>query len=214
MPRSAPKATRWRRHAAVLVLIAGASFPALAAPTLESVRAGMAQTEVLRGGFESTRHVAGLKDPLRSTGRFVLARGQGLLWRQEAPFPVSFTVTPLFLRQQVQGAAPRTLQAAENPAAALLGNVLLAVFSGVPPGGEDGFATRFEVLSETAWRLALTPTHPPLNGMFRTVRVTGARWIEQIELVNTQGDRTVIRFHDVSASPVELSDEERTAFQP
>lgn len=174
----------------------------------------MAQAHVLRGAFESTRYVTGLANPLRSTGRFVLARGQGLLWRQEAPFPVSFTVTPTFLRQQGAGTVSRTLQAAENPGAALLGNVLLAVFSGAPPGVEGDFAARFEALSETAWRLALTPTRPPLNEMFRTVRMEGARWIEQIELVNIQGDRTVIRFHNVSASPAELSDEERTAFQP
>jgi hypothetical protein len=178
------------------------------------VQSRLAQATVLRGDFQSTREVAGLKRPLRSSGRFLLAREVGLLWSQDAPFAQEFTITRAFLRQGAPGTPPRTVPAAEHPAAAAMGGILIAIFSGNALPVFQDFTTRFDAVSETQWTLTFTPARPPLTEMFRSIRVAGSQWIDQVELLNPQGDRTLVRFQDVRTTPAELSDAEQAAFRP
>lgn len=198
----------------LIALTSVCTQPAWAAPTLESVQAQLAQAQVLRGTFQSVRTVSGLKNPLRSSGRFLLTRQQGLIWSQEQPFEQTFTVTAAFLRQQSPGRPPSTTQAADNPVAALVGKLLLAIFSGKPPDQSGDFAVAFTPGEGNAWAMTFTPQRPPVNGMFRSIRVAGARWIDDVTLLTPQGDRTVVTFQNLATTPVELSDAEQSAFRP
>ena len=51
--------------------------PARAADGLAVVQQRVAQVEVLRGQFEQEKRITGFKNPLRSQGRFVVARQKG-----------------------------------------------------------------------------------------------------------------------------------------
>ena len=72
---------------------AGPLSPAVAAEPLARVRAQVAQVPLLRGEFRQEKQVAGFRNPLRSSGRFLLARDKGVVWTTLAPFPSETVIT-------------------------------------------------------------------------------------------------------------------------
>lgn len=84
------KMVQWIRMFA-LVLLALALLPAKAAEPgaqelLAQVRQRVQDAPVVRGEFEQLKTVKGFKQPLRSSGDFIVARGKGIVWHVLKPF--------------------------------------------------------------------------------------------------------------------------------
>ena len=84
---------RYRGILLAFALASGVVPLAMAADPLAQVRSQMAQVPVLRGDFTQEKQVAGFKNPLRSNGRFLLARHKGVVWTTTAPFPSEIVIT-------------------------------------------------------------------------------------------------------------------------
>lgn len=96
----------------------------------------------------------------------------------------------------------------------MVGELLLALFSGDTQQVAQDFTVRLTTLSDTRWRLDCTPLRPPLSQMFQSIRVSGAAVVDQVELIDPHRDRTLIDFLDVRTSPPELTDAEQAVFRP
>ena len=195
-----------------LALLAGAGTPALAAPAqpvaakADGVQARMAPVTVLRGRFEQEKQVQGFARPLLSSGDFVLAKDRGVAWNTRAPFASSLVMTPKgWDARRPDGSKQALGNRKVGRAVTLVNRVMMALLAGDVPALERDFEMRETMLPDGRWRLALVPRTASLKRAVRSIELEGGRHIERVAMDDARGDRTVIRFLDVSDKPATLT---------
>jgi len=205
----------FRGLVSVLVLaVAGVVvLPASAADPLAQVRAQVAQVPVLRGEFVQEKQVAGFKNPLRSNGRFLLARDQGVLWTTTAPFPSEIVITQdRILSRQRDGSRHVEVDAKQQPGLRSVNAMMFALMI----GDMKALTSTFDVKSESVasgWKMTLVPRSNQLAQAFTSVRLTGDRYVRDVELREANGDLTCLRFSGMSEAPATLSRDEAARFE-
>lgn len=198
----------------VLVLaVAGVVvLPAAAADPLAQVRAQVAQVPVLRGEFAQEKQVAGFKNPLRSNGRFLLARDKGVLWTTTAPFPSEIVITQdRILSRQRDGSRRVEVDGKQQPGLRSVNAMMFALMS----GDMKALTSTFDVKEEPAaggWKMTLVPRSRQLAQAFTSVRLSGDRYVREVELREANGDLTRLRFSGMSEAPATLSGDEAARF--
>jgi len=147
---------------------------------------------VVRGDFIQEKHLRALPQPLTSHGQFALSRDHGLLWLLQQPIRQDYRITPEGIARRSengwQAVDPQGGSARQN-------QLFLAVLSGDTQALQRDF--QLELSGEaTAWRLQLTPRSALLKQIFADINIQGGETVAQIELHETQGDRTLIRLLD------------------
>ncbi|WP_454562396.1 outer membrane lipoprotein carrier protein LolA [Pseudomonas sp. AIG] len=174
---------------------------------LQQLSEQLAKPEVIHGQFVQEKHLRALPQPLISKGSFVLAKNHGLLWLLKTPLQQDYRIT-------AKGIARRDgngWQLLPNKSAGAEQNRL---FLAVLQGDSSGLQRDFELtLSGDAkqWKLTLTPRSLLLKQVFNQINIDGGTLVQTIELLETQGDSTVLRMQDSSAGQP-LSDAEQHDF--
>ena len=187
--------------------------PAAAAEPLARVRAQVAQVPLLRGEFSQEKQVAGFRNPLRSSGRFLLARDKGVLWTTLAPFPSETVITQdRILSRQRDGSRRVEVDGRQQPGLRNVNAMMFALMS----GDTKALTAAFEVKEETAdgkgWRMTLSPRSRQLTQAFTSVRLAGDRYVREVELREANGDVTRLHFKAMSEAPATLTRDEAARF--
>lgn len=175
---------------------------------IAEVQARLQDSAVLRGKFEQHKSVAGFRQPLRSSGDFVLSRGLGLLWETRQPFAATLVLTGKRLSSQ-QGSASLSLDSVQEPALAATNQLLFAMLSGDVGKLSDSFAVAGELDGQTDWQLRLTPQEPGMARVFKQIELKGAQYVFEVSLDERNGDNTRIRFSELSTLPAPSIEEQR-----
>ncbi|WP_405122454.1 outer membrane lipoprotein carrier protein LolA [Pseudomonas sp. M20] len=174
---------------------------------LQQLSEQLAKPDVIHGQFIQEKHLRALPQPLISKGHFVLAKNHGLLWLLKTPLQQDYRIS-------AKGIARRDdngWQLLPNKSAGAEQNRL---FLAVLQGDSSGLQRDFELaLSGDAqqWKLTLTPRSLLLKQVFNQINIDGGALVQTIELLETQGDSTVLRMQDSIASQP-LSDAEQHDF--
>ncbi|WP_435034434.1 outer membrane lipoprotein carrier protein LolA [Pseudomonas neuropathica] len=174
---------------------------------LQQLSEQLAKPDVIHGQFIQEKHLRDLPQPLISKGNFVLAKNHGLLWLLKTPLQQDYRIT-------AKGIARRDgngWQLLPNKSAGAEQNRL---FLAVLQGDSSGLQRDFELaLSGDAqqWKLTLTPRSLLLKQVFNQINIDGGALVQTIELLETQGDSTVLRMQDSTAGQP-LSDTEQHDF--
>lgn len=181
-----------------LALGAACAAPAFAAdpvaPLLREVRQRLVDEPVVRGAFEQRKLVKGFRNPLISSGDFVVARQRGILWRTAQPFASSLVVTrDRVLARGADGSVARRLSASEEPAVRTISETLFGVMAADLNVLVQRFRVDGELTGRDGWRLALTPRDAALARWVQRVELEGERFLRAIRLQEGSGDRTDIR---------------------
>ncbi|MCP1474052.1 hypothetical protein ABIA54_001861 [Pseudomonas sp. EB276 TE3739] len=181
------------RSLGVLTLLAVSSWAN--AFDLQQLSEQLAKPDVIHGQFIQEKHLRALPQPLISKGSFVLAKNHGLLWLLKTPLQQDYRIT-------AKGIARRDnngWQLLPNKSAGAEQNRL---FLAVLQGDSSGLQRDFELaLSGTAqqWQLTLTPRSVLLKQVFKQINIDGGALVQAIELLETQGDSTLLRMQDSTA---------------
>ncbi|RZA19995.1 MAG: outer membrane lipoprotein carrier protein LolA [Lysobacteraceae bacterium] len=168
----------------------------------DGVRARLAKPAVLRGQFEQEKQLHGFRNPLKSSGDFLLLRDRGIAWNTRAPFASSTRLTrKRLLATMPDGSTQVLVDAGASPGMAAVNALLMALVA----GDLDALSTRF-TLKETlrgdaGWSLALQPRDAALKRAFVSIVLEGDRYVRAVEIVEPGGDRTRIRFAAVREAP-------------
>jgi outer membrane lipoprotein-sorting protein len=194
----------------VSVQVAGATATA---DPLAQVRTQVAQVPLLRGNFSQEKQVAGFRNPLRSNGRFVLAREKGVIWTTVAPFPSEIVITrDRIISRQRDGSSRVEVDGRQQPGLRTVNAMMFALMS----GDMKALTTTFDVKSEPAegkaWRMTLSPRSRQLAQAFTSVRLAGDRYVREVELREANGDVTRLRFDGLTETPATLTRDEATQF--
>jgi len=163
------------------------------ADALIAVRERLVLKPVTQGEFVQTRELAHIRKPLISTGRFVVARGLGVIWEDVAPFVRTMRLTKDDILQTADGQTLMHLSADNEPTVGAVTGILFGVLA----GDFDALARSFDHAGKVEggrWRLDFTPRDANLARLIRQLVLRGARDIEQVEIVSAAGDVTRIEF--------------------
>ncbi|MCG6539516.1 outer membrane lipoprotein carrier protein LolA [Pseudomonas sp. KSR10] len=152
----------------------------------------LSEPEVIRGNFTQEKYLRALPQPLVSTGAFVLARDHGLLWFLREPLQQDYRISASGVARRDASGWHSTHQ---QGAAARQNDLFLAVLR----GDTEALQRDFELeLSGTAdnWALSLTPRSKLLGQIFARILIQGGPTAERIELLETQGDSTLLLLTD------------------
>ncbi|NWL19581.1 outer membrane lipoprotein carrier protein LolA [Pseudomonas umsongensis] len=174
---------------------------------LQQLSEQLARPDVIHGNFIQEKRLRALPQPLTSKGTFVLAKNHGLLWLLKTPLQQDYRITPT-------GIARRDASGWQMLPGKSAGAEQNRLFLAVLQGDSSGLQRDFELaLSGDAqnWTLKLTPRSMLLKQVFNQINITGGELVHSIELLETQGDSTLLRMQD-STSAQPLSDTEQHDF--
>ncbi|MGL5333604.1 MAG: outer membrane lipoprotein carrier protein LolA [Aeromonas veronii] len=190
-----------------LLLLALLYWPTLAI-TLADVQQQLTAADARSARFEQERQISGLTQALRSSGELLLVKGKGLWWQQQKPFPLTLTLTPTRMVQQLPGQPAQTL---DSPQLLEFSNLMLALFDPSEAALDNYF--RHKLASEgEEWTLTLEPIRSPLDKVFASLVLKGRHELASLAIHDKQGDVTLIRFVDWQLKALPLSTEEQSRF--
>lgn len=195
--------------AALCLSAAGSTMAAGAAPVaasaqavqqlLAQVRQQVQVAPVVRGRFEQAKTIQGFKQPLRSSGDFVVAQGKGIVWQVRQPFASTLLVKPDSLQSRgADGAVSMHMRAEQEPVLRTVNAMLFAVMA----ADLDKLSQYFEVSGQVrpeGWMLHLVPRDPVLAQWLQHVDLQGKQFVQQVQLQEARGDRSQIRILDAVA---------------
>lgn len=173
---------------------------------LRRVQARVESAAVLRGAFAQRKTLQGFKNPLVSSGRFLVARDAGVIWDTQQPFASMLVVGANSIRidgmEQIGG---------EQPAVARINQLLVAAMAGELATLRSGFAIE-AALDDASWTLRLTPRDGAMVQVITAIELAGDRHVEHIRIFDGDGNRTDIELSGHNAQPPALTDEEAARF--
>ena len=184
----------------------------LSALTLEQLQQQLMTQEILRGDFTQSKTLQMFNQPLLSDGTFLLSHQQGLIWKQNNPFPVSLVLAKNKLSQQFSDQAPEIIEAKENPMVFYFSHLFLSLFKGDLTSLEKQFSMTLND-GKTGWVLNLTPKEAPLNNVFKGIEIKGKETIQRLTLLELNNDSSVINFTNISQQQSPLNQQETDAFK-
>lgn len=160
---------------------------------LAALSAQLQQQPVVQGQFQQTRYLHNLPQALHSSGVFTLVQKQGLYWELQSPFALRLRLDARGIAQQdAQGQWQISPQSGQSRQ--------IALFMALLGGDTEELSRDFELqLSGTAqdWQLMLKPKSAVLQQIFQYIQLQGDQFLRQVEILETQGDRSLIRFSDI-----------------
>ncbi|MBV7525161.1 hypothetical protein D9M71_288030 [compost metagenome] len=174
---------------------------------LQQLSDQLARPEVIHGNFIQEKHLRALPQPLTSKGTFVLAKNHGLLWLLKTPLQQDYRITAKGIARR-DGSVWQMLPG--KSAGAEQNRLFLAVLQGDSSGLQRDFELSLSGDAQN-WKLTLLPRSMLLKQVFNRINITGAELVHSIELLETQGDSTLLRMQD-STSTQPLSDAEQHDF--
>jgi len=197
------------KHVFIMLLLAcSISIPAL---TLDELQQKLMTEQPLRGDFSQSKTLQIFDRPLVSKGTFLLSHEQGLVWQQMHPFSVLLVLANNKLSQQFADQAPEIIEAKDNPMVFYFSHLFLAIFKGDLNALNEQFELTLKNNNE-GWVLHLKPNSAPLNKVFSTIEIHGGEQINKLNLIELNGDITLISFTHISNLPAQLSEQEKDVF--
>ena len=174
---------------------------------LQQLSDQLAKPAVIHGNFLQEKHLRALPQPLVSKGTFVLAKDHGLLWLLKTPLQQDYRITGQGIaRRDANGWQPLPNKSAGDEQ----NRLFLAVLQGDSSGLQRDFELQLQGQAQQ-WKLTLIPRSLLLKQVFTRINIDGGELVHTIELLETQGDSTVLRMQNSTASQP-LSDAEQHDF--
>ena len=169
----------------------------------------VAQVSVLRGEFAQEKRIEGFKNPLRSQGRFLLARDKGVVWTTLKPFPSEVVLTrERILSRQRDGSTRVELDARQQPALRAVNEMMFALMSGDVKALTGRFDAQAQLLPGSDWKLVLKPKPGAVAQAFTSITLEGDRYVRRVGIDERNGDRTQLQFSGMTEAPAGLTADE------
>ena len=203
------------RRCLMTLMILLASMSASADELIARIQQQLDPAPVLRGEFVQTRELTGLKRPLKSSGRMVVDKARGVLWKTEKPIAGTLRVSRQEIVQKDGSQVLMRLSAEREPAVKTIGSVLFSLFSGDLATLDRYFSHRGSLQrrdGKPGWELQLTPREATLASLIQRIEIKGNSNAEEITLKTESGDLTRIEFLQMRAGQA-LNAEEVAEFE-
>jgi hypothetical protein len=197
-----------RTLAGCLSLIA---WPLLGAAPVADIQAILAKPKVLCGRFDQTKQLAGLKNPLRSSGRFCVVADKGVLWRSLQPFANTLRLTRDEIVQWQGERVTLRLNAQQEPTLRLINSILFAVLAGDLGQLEKHFEVD-GVVRDGVWSVNLKARDAGVAKVIGAIVLDGGAYVKNVAIDEANGDRTRIVFSAIQTGAQAMTGDEAALF--
>jgi hypothetical protein len=190
---------------AILLLLALQGARAWAGD-LDDIRRKLDAHPHLRADFVQTRSMKELQRPQVARGRMLAWGASGVIWEIQEPVRATYVLRESTTIQIMDGRETER-SAQDDAASARVGRVLKSLLQ----GDANALGQWFEVAAHVAperWTITLKPHPGILASYLKGMQVSGAEYVERVEIEEAGGDRTQIRFRNYRDGGT-LSEEER-----
>ena len=187
------------------------AMPLYAAVPVAKIQSMLAKPQVLCGRFDQRKQLAGLKNPLISSGRFCVVADKGVLWRSLQPFANTVRLTRDEIVQLQGDRVAARLDAKQEPALRTINNVLFALLA----GDLAEIDKLFEIdggIHDKGWEVKLKPREPGLAKAISSIALEGGTYISNITISEASGDRTSIVFSEIQTGDTAMTADEAALF--
>ena len=191
----------------ITLALAAACCAAQAAAPVAQIGAMLAKPEQLCGRFDQVKHLAGMKKPLASSGRFCVVAGKGVLWRTLKPFPNTLRLKRDEIVHMQGDRVAMRLDATQEPTVRMINGVLFSLLGGDLAQLESLFDVDGSV-SGNSWKVALKARSPALARAIGAISLDGGAYVRSIQMNEASGDRTSIEFSELKTGPGAVLPEE------
>lgn len=169
---------------------------------LTQIRQRVQDVPVVRGQFTQRKTVQGFKQPLQSSGDFVVARGKGIAWLVRKPFASTLIVKPdSLLSRGADASVAMQMKAQDEPVLRTINAMLFAVMAADLAKLEQYFEVTGQVQG-TNWSLHLVPRDAMLAQWLQSVDLRGQQFVQEVLLQEARGDRSQILIQNPAAEQV------------
>ena len=186
-------------------------WPLLGAAPVAEIQAILAKPEVLCGRFDQTKQLIGLKNPLRSNGRFCVIAGKGVLWRSLRPFANTLRLTRDEIVQWQGERLAMRLNAKQEPTVRLINTLLFSMLAGDLGQLEKYFDVE-GVAGDGAWSVKLKARDSGVAKVIGAIALDGGAYVKNIAIDEAKGDRTRIVFSAIQTGEQAMTSEEAALF--
>jgi hypothetical protein len=197
--------------AGCLSLITWPVWPLLGAAPVADIQAILAKPKVLCGRFDQTKQLAGLKNPLRSSGRFCVVADKGVLWRSLQPFANTLRLTRDEIVQWQGERVTLRLNAQQEPTLQLINSLLFAVLAGDLGQLEKHFDVD-GIVRGGAWNVNLKARDSGVAKVIGAIALDGGAYVKNIAIDEANGDRTRIVFSAIQTGAQAMTRDEAALF--
>lgn len=185
--------------------------PLWAGGPLAEIQSILVKPKVLCGRFDQSKQLTGVKKPLVSNGRFCVVADRGVLWRTLHPLPITVRLTRdeiVYLRED---RVVRRLDAKQEPAVRMIGDLLAALLAGDLGQIEELF--EFDgTIDDHSWKVTLKALEPNLAKAISNVALEGGAYVKDITISEAGGDRTRIVFSEIQTGDAAMRADEAALF--
>lgn len=189
-----------------------AAPPALAASEIDKIQPLLAKPDIVCGQFQQAKALLGLKKPVKSSGRFCVVPGKGVLWRTVQPFPSELKLAREEIVESQGGQVVKRLSAQQEPAIRMINSLLFSLLA----GDLRQLDALFELKATTSghdWQAQLAPRDANLKRVIAAVSLSGADTVKHIAIAEASGDRTDIEFSATSLGRAAFQGDEAKQFE-
>jgi hypothetical protein len=172
----------------------------------------LAEHPIIRGNFEQEKIIKRLNRSLKSSGNFIIAVDQGMVWDTVKPFPSTLTLGRDYLIQSRGGRQKTMVNAQGNEIFLRMAEVLSMIFSGNAQGLLAHFSVFFSGNANgDAWELGLSPIDKTIHSFAEKIIIKGDTVIRSIQIYEQNGDSVqyILSNHRY---PIELTVNEKALF--
>lgn len=172
----------------------------LSRPLNMGVSAGehqLADGQVLTGTFVQERHLKGFKQPIRSSGKYLITASDGLVWQTLKPFPVTLVITRREVVQMQNGEVVGRQALNGQDGASHLVEILSGVLTG-RMRGDKGLELGEREGEHTNWRQDIRFSGAASAARIERIELHGGEFVRQAEIFRRGGDRDFLTFSDQS----------------
>lgn len=181
------------------------------ADAVAGVRARLEAHPELKMEFIQTRTIVGLAKPIVTRGRAFFWHKQGVLWQVEQPYRAGYVVGQDMIAE-IAADGTRTVRTERDiPAAARISRTVRAAIGSDPATLNNWFDTEAR-WDGTRWQLTLTPRQAQLARQVKSIRLSGAEFLDEVRIDAVNGDETRVEFRN--HKPGAPTEQERRAFAP
>ncbi|HHR6130436.1 TPA: outer membrane lipoprotein carrier protein LolA [Providencia alcalifaciens] len=182
------------------------------AMTLDELQATLTKNEVVRADFVQERQIKNIKTPLISKGKMLLSQDKGLWWQQTEPFKTTLILRENEMIQRMDGQEDQRITLENNPQMFQFNSLMRALVKADKAVLDNHFALEFSDKGQNQWELVLVPTTTPLDKIFSRIELSGSTVVDNVILIDKQGDSTKITFTNHLLTPSTLTPEETQYF--
>jgi len=170
----------------------------------------LAEKPIVKGNFVQEKYLSRFDRSLMSSGNFIIAAEQGMVWETLQPFPSTMVMGNDFITQFRPDGRRSVLGTQGNEIFAQMADAISSVFSGQSQGLLENFEVYFSG-SISNWNMGLIPRHSVFASFAARIIMSGDSAIRSIRIFEQNGDVITYSLSNINY-PTTLNNYEESLF--